>query len=297
NHVSIVTGVNGNKFNEEGYNAGNPPNGKYYTTKGLKFSDATTFLNFGAKASNSADEDKEEKSGLRGLVEKQAKKALDNLTNMFDDVSEKYADSGIQAVGGQGVMSKSKFNSTARRAADIIGEKLSSHDLAVLYHQAMTESNVNPSINTGYNDHDGTGTPKGLFQYKNSTFASYAYKGHRNILSALDQFLAVFNNSNWRRDFPPLGTKMGWGPSGTRRFANGGLITSPEIVLAGEEYPEMIVPLDIARKSRSNELIQQAYKTVNGKEIDASQSSFSSNDVEQLVTNTKNLVGLMGSIL
>ncbi|WP_419154092.1 tape measure protein [Weissella viridescens] len=299
NHVSIVTGVNGNKFNEEGYNAGNPPNGKYYKTNGLKISDATTFLNFGAKSRSSVNEDSgdEQKSGLRGLVEKQAKKALDNITSMFDDVSEKYADSGVQAVGnGKGVMGHSEFNRTAKKAAGIIGEKLSSHDLAVLYHQAMTESNVNPSINTGYNDHDGTGTPKGLFQYKNSTFAAYAYKNHRNILSALDQFLAVFNNSTWRSDFPPLGTKMGWGPRGTRRFANGGLISRPELVMAGEEGPEFIIPTDTARKSRANQLLDQAYKTVNGNNHQTNTASNSA-DVEQLVHGVNNLVSMMSSLL
>ncbi len=266
NHVAIVTDVKGGKYKEEGYNFNS--NGKYYGPNKFGWmsnSDATTFLRYPRSGIRGASsEDKEEpKSDLQGFVSKQIKPAIDNLTEMFSAVTSKYEDSdALQAVAnGKGAMSKSSFNSTAKKAAGMIGEKLTGHDLSVLYQQAMTESNVNPSINTGYNDHDGTGTPKGLFQYKNATFASYAYKSHRNILSALDQFLAVFNNSNWRRDFPPLGVKRGWGPSGAKRFANGGWGDPDKTNIFNEVRGEPEVAINPKRESADYLLFEAAQKT------------------------------------
>ncbi|WP_225367664.1 hypothetical protein [Ligilactobacillus salivarius] len=77
-------------------------------------------------------------------------------------------------------------------------------------YQASTESGVDPAQNGGYDDHDGTGLPIGLFQYKLGTWRSWAVPGHANIHSALDQIMAVLNDSNWRNDFPPIGVKRGW---------------------------------------------------------------------------------------
>ena len=122
----------------------------------------------------------------------------DPIVNMFKSLKKRHEDEDVVAQAGEGAMSKESFNKTARKAASMIGEHLSGADLAQLWSQAMFESNVNPSINTGYDDHDGTGKPRGLFQYKVGTFNAWKYPGHNNILSALDQFLAVFNMVDWR---------------------------------------------------------------------------------------------------
>ena len=189
----------------------------------------------------------------------------DPIVNMFKSLKKKHEDEDVVAQAGEGAMSKESFNKTARKAADMIGEHLSGADLAQLWSQAMFESNVNPSINTGYDDGDGTGKPRGLFQYKVDTFKSWQYPGHNNILSALDQFLAVFNMLDWRSALAPTGVKRGWGPWGAKRFANGGWINSRTFAEMGEEgFPEVVIPMNPSRKPRANQLLSEANQRING---------------------------------
>ncbi|OAH53901.1 hypothetical protein AWH48_11575 [Domibacillus aminovorans] len=101
------------------------------------------------------------------------------------------------------------------------------------------------------------GTPaRGLLQYIPSTFKNYMVKGHMNILSGVDQLLAFFNNTNWRRDLPY--GKRGWGPTGARKYANGGIVTKAHMGLVGEAGPEAIIPLSPARRSRGLNLLSTA---------------------------------------
>ena len=91
---------------------------------------------------------------------------------------------------------------------------------------------------------------QGLFQYIPPTFAAWAVPGHTNILSGEDQLYAVFNDSNWRSDIRMPG---GWGPTGHRVFANGGIASEPSIF--GEDGPEMAIPLASPKRSRGYELL------------------------------------------
>ena len=98
-------------------------------------------------------------------------------------------------------------------------------------------------------------------QYVPSTFKSYAVKGHKNIKNGYDQLLAFFNNSNWRRDLPY--GKSGWGPSGSRRFATGGLINSSGWYnLAEGGYPEFVIPTDPSKASDAMKLLAIASERV-----------------------------------
>lgn len=98
--------------------------------------------------------------------------------------------------------------------------------------EKITQSSAVVDINTM------SGNPaRGLLQYIPQSFSRFSVKGHNNIYSGYDQLLAFFNNSNWRRDLP-YGTR-GWGPSGLRRFAQGGRPPTGETVLVGEEGPEL----------------------------------------------------------
>src|SRR5699024_7169328 len=80
--------------------------------------------------------------------------------------------------------------------------------------QGITQSSSVVDINTL------SGNPaKGLLQYIPQTFRAYAMKGYGNIMNGYHQLLALFNNSNWRRDLPY--GKRGWGPTGHRRYKRG----------------------------------------------------------------------------
>lgn len=154
-----------------------------------------------------------------------------------------------------GTMSKEAFAKAARRAAQSLGQSISSGDIDHLYWQAFTESSVNPAQNGGYDDHDGTGLPIGLFQFKRSTWnaAVRAMGGkHNNIHSAVDQIAAVLADRTWRSDFPPIGVKRGWTPHG---YANGGIATEPSIF--GEAGDEMAIPLDTMKSTRAWQLMKQ----------------------------------------
>ena len=154
-----------------------------------------------------------------------------------------------------GTMSKEDFAKAARQAAKSLGQEISSGDIDHLYWQAFTESTVNPAQNGGYDDHDGTGLPIGLFQFKRSTWATAvrAMGGkHNNIHSAVDQIAAVLADRTWRSDFPPIGVKLGWTPHG---YANGGIATTPSIF--GEAGAEMAIPLDTMKSTRAWQLMRQ----------------------------------------
>ncbi|MBJ7690630.1 tape measure protein [Weissella confusa] len=219
----------------------------------------------------------------------------DPIVNMFKSLKKKHEDEDVVAQAGEGAMSKESFNKTARKAASMIGEHLSGADLAQLWSQAMFESNVNPSINTGYDDHDGTGKPRGLFQYKVGTFNAWKYPGHNNILSALDQFLAVFNMVDWRSALAPTGVKRGWGPWGAKRFADGGWINSRTFAEMGEEgFPEVVIPMNPSRKPRANQLLAEANQRINGAQ---SQQVVVQSDTAQLEKKFDNVITLLSLML
>ena len=84
--------------------------------------------------------------------------------------------------------------------------------------------------------------------------------GHTNIHNPYDDLLAFFNNSDWRNS---IGWTTIWGhrkfdwlhsgPQGHRRYANGGIASTPSIF--GEAGPEMAIPLIPSKSTRAWELI------------------------------------------
>ncbi|MCS8569450.1 tape measure protein [Pediococcus pentosaceus] len=200
-----------------------------------------------AKSDSSSSSD----SNLQNIIKKQVGggfwKTISKIASMFGD------DGGGSGSSPSGHMSMSEFTSIAHQAANIGRTKLSANDIKRLYWQAHVESGVNPATGGGYDDHDGTGLPIGLFQYKKGTWNAWAKAGHKNIHSALDQIIAVIRDSNWRSDLAPYGVTRGWGPTGHKLFANGGIANAPSIF--GEAGPEMAIPLSMTRSDRANQLL------------------------------------------
>lgn len=147
-----------------------------------------------------------------------------------------------------------------KRAAKLMGQSLSQNELNGILAQIQRESGGNERIRQSsavWDINMANGNPaQGLLQYIPSTFNAYKVKGYGNILKGFDQLMAFFNNSNWRRDLPY--GRSGWGPSGHRikGFANGGIINQHQIIEAGERNkPEIIIPLDSAKRSRAMQLL------------------------------------------
>lgn len=171
------------------------------------------------------------------------KKQVQKLAESFDGSS------------GGGAMSKGEFAAVAKMAAAARGESLSTSDIERLYWQAMVESTVNPATGGGIDDHDGTGRPIGLFQFKLSTWASAvrAMGGkHGNIHSAFDQISAVLADRTWRSDLAPLGVRRGWTPHG---YANGGWAFEPAIFGEVPGEPEVAIN---PRRNTADSLIAEA---------------------------------------
>ena len=204
-----------------------------------------------------------------------------------------------------GTMSRDAFAKAAHLAAASMGQTLSDSDIARLYWQAYDESTVNPAQGGGIDDHDGTGRPIGLFQFKLSTWNSAvrAMGGkHSNIHSAVDQIAAVLADRTWRSDLAPIGVRRGWTPHG---YANGGPIyTHGFYEVAEQNKPEMIIPLDPSRRGRAYQLLSEVmaqFKHEDGsnesnsddqgygkKQFDASQSR-----LENIEKGLQSLISLM----
>lgn len=173
----------------------------------------------------------------------------------------------LKGLGGGGKKAPSKWKSTIKKAAKRMKVNLSGGELNGIVKQIARESNGDAGVTQGNigDINNLRGTPaQGLLQYVPSTFKSYAVKGHKNIKSGYDQLLAFFNNSNWRRDLPY--GRSGWGPTGSRRFATGGLIKNAGWYnLAEGGYPEWVIPTDPSRNSDAMKLLALAAQDIDSK--------------------------------
>lgn len=145
-----------------------------------------------------------------------------------------------------------RWGEDIKKAAEAMHTSVTSTEIRKIISMIAGESNGNPSVTQpgADPDGDGSGPARGLLQYKTSTFNHYKVKGHGNIYHGWDQLLALFNDSNWRND---IHFGAGWGPTGHKRYANGGLANQPSIF--GEAGLEMAIPLSAVKSSRSYELL------------------------------------------
>lgn len=243
-----------------------------------------------------SDTDSDTNNSLQKTIKKQVGggfwKTISKIASMFGD------DGGSDS-SPSGQMSMSEFTSIAHQAANIGRVKLSANDIKRLYWQAHVESGVNPATGGGYDDHDGTGLPIGLFQYKKGTWNAWAKAGHKNIHSALDQIIAVIRDSNWRSDLAPYGVTRGWGPTGHKLFANGGIANTPSIF--GEAGPEMAIPLSMTRSDRANQLLGETvvHMAKNNPDRLANGGNYStgSHDLTEIKALLKDTIGKLDEVV
>lgn len=241
-----------------------------------------------------SDADSDTNNSLQKMIKKQVG---GGFWKFISKIASMFGDDGGSSSSPSGHMSMSEFTSIAHQAANIGGVKLSANDIKRLYWQAHVESGVNPATGGGYDDHDGTGLPIGLFQYKKDTWNAWAKAGHKNIHSALDQIIAVIRDSNWRSDLAPYGVTRSWGPTGHKRFENGGIINTNQLIeVAEHNKPEMVLPL--TNKSRANQLITQANQIVNGNNSTqvTSDNSESNKKLDKLISLMSAILSNMGNV-
>ncbi|WNN66817.1 tape measure protein (plasmid) [Levilactobacillus namurensis] len=165
--------------------------------------------------------------GIKSQVGSGFFKFMDKLANMFGSVGG----SGGSSYGGSSMIEK---------AAKAMHVNLSAGELATIKSVIMHESGGNAKVIQKVHDiNSASGHPaQGLLQFVPSTFSSYAVKGHNNILSAYDQLLAMFNDTNWRSDVHA----GGWGPTGAVRREKGGKLAKNQLSVVGEKGWELFNP-------------------------------------------------------
>ena len=165
----------------------------------------------------------------------------------FTDLLKK-AEDKLDAIGGNGPVSASLI----RRAAHKMKVDVSAGDIKHIMNVIQHESGGNAHAINLWDSNARAGHPsKGILQFIDGTFLKYALPGHKNIWSPYDQLLAMFNDSTWRSDL----TLGGWGPSGGRRYANGGWADKPSIFGEVPGEPELAIN---PRRNTADGLIAEA---------------------------------------
>lgn len=193
---------------------------------------------------------KEKKSKTSGALTKLVTKQLGKSAAKW--ITDKLA---TEVDGGAGGASYGG-SAMIEKAAKAMHVKLSASELSTIKSVIMHESGGSATVTQKVHDvNSAAGHPaQGLLQFIPSTFKSYAVKGHNNILSAYDQLLAMFNDSNWRHDVHT----GGWGPSGHARFENGGFSKKHKLAEISEGNKlEAIVPMAPDKKQRRKDIMNK----------------------------------------
>lgn len=184
--------------------------------------------------------------------------------------------SGGDSVGGSGV---ERWRPYVKRALKMNNLPTSSAYVDAWMRQIQTESGGNP-LAIGGNDGLADGNATGLLQTKPGTFAANAFPGYGNIMSGFDNILAAINYAKKRYDSDILGV-IGRGHG----YANGGIVNQHQIAeIAEGNKPEIIIPLDKAKRSRAMQLLAIAQDKLGVKPKSVNNSSDSSGTLETLVS-------------
>lgn len=168
-----------------------------------------------------------------------------------------------------------------KKAAKRMNVDLTSGGLQAILRRITQESNGSASIVNNWDSNAKAGMPsKGLLQYIQPTLNSWVPKGVKPDLgNGYTQLLAMFNDSNWLRDISVPG---GWGPTGIKKYANGGFIKKHQIAEIGEEGEEVIIPMGLNRRERA---IQLLHKTMDRLGVSRSNSGSSISKKDENINN------------
>lgn len=185
----------------------------------------------------SQDKDKDVKVKTSGRLQKLIKGQVGKgFWRTIQKIADKYGDSGLPNISGNA----RSWISYIKRAAHQMHTNVTQSDINKIVSMIQGESGGNAKVRQQIDDiNSREGHPaQGLLQFIPTTFAAFAAPGHRKILNGYDQLLALFNDSNWKNDIHYGG---GWGPTGHRRYANGGKILFPQFATIGEDGPEYVI--------------------------------------------------------
>lgn len=187
----------------------------------------------------------------KGMVDSTIKAVVDEVNKLKKIV----ADFGSASnPGGSGVQ---RWIPVIRKAAAKMKVHLTEGALQTILHRIAQESNGNPTITNNWDSNAAAGHPsKGLLQYIQPTLNAWVPRGVKPDLgSGYVQLLAMFNDSNWLSDISVHG---GWGPTGYKRFANGGRVDTEALYhLAEGNQAEYVIPMAPNKRPRAMQLLKE----------------------------------------
>lgn len=261
-----------------------------------------TFAGYGRVPglSDSTSSDKAPKSsGLLGTIKKQVGSGFWKFISKLGDM---FGDDGGGFIEG-GAITHSMINE-ALRMTKVPREYWSKMQSAIIK-TADSETGNRNIMQTISDVNSANGNPAGgPLQFTKTTFDAFAFPGHHNFRSSFDQVLAFLNNSDYLNATGNTSiwghAKYDWlhsGPQGHKRFENGGIINTNQLIeVAEHNKPEMVLPL--TNKSRANQLIAQASQVVNGNNGSqvASTNCESSEKLDKVIALLTALVSGQGSV-
>ncbi|MHA3853007.1 NlpC/P60 family protein (plasmid) [Lactiplantibacillus plantarum] len=253
----------------------------------------------GLSDSTSSDKSSKKDSGLLGTIKKQVGSGfwafISKLADMFGD------DGGGSIEGG--AITHSMINEALRMTK--VPRQYWSKMQSAIIKTADSETGNRNIMQTISDSNSASGNPAGgPLQFTKGTFDAFAFPGHKNWKSSFDQVLAFLNNSDYLNATGNTSiwghAKYDWlhsGPQGHKRFENGGIINTNQLIeVAEHNKPEMVLPL--TNKSRANQLIAQASQVVNGNNGSqvASTNSESNEKLDKLISLMSAILANMGSV-
>ena len=258
-----------------------------------------TFAGYGRVPGLSDSTSSNKSSGLLGTIKKQVGSGFWSFISKLADM---FGDDGGGSIEG-GAITHSMIDE-ALQMTKVPREYWSKMQSAIIK-TADSETgnrNIGQTISDS-NSAAGNGA-FGPLQYTKSTFDAFAFPGHHNWKSSFDQVLAFLNNSDYLNATGNTSiwghAKYDWlhsGPIGHKRFENGGIINTNQLIeVAEHNKPEMVLPL--TNKSRANQLIAQASQIVNGNNGNqiASNSSESSEKLDKVIELLTALLAGQGNV-
>ncbi|WP_455386510.1 tape measure protein [Lactiplantibacillus pentosus] len=249
--------------------------------------------------SDSLDSGASKSSGLLGTIKKQVGGGFWSFISKLADM---FGDDGGGSIEG-GAITHSMINKALKMTK--VPRRYWSKMQSAIIKTADSETGNRNIMQTISDVNSANGNPAGgPLQFTKTTFDAFAFPGHHNFRSSFDQVLAFLNNSDYLHATGNTSiwghAKYDWlhsGPQGHKRFENGGIINTNQLIeVAEHNKPEMVLPL--TNKSRANQLIAQANQVVNGNNGSqvASTNSESSEKLDKLISLMSAILGNMGSV-
>ncbi|WP_436696972.1 tape measure protein [Lactiplantibacillus pentosus] len=249
--------------------------------------------------SDSLDSGASKSSGLLGTIKKQVG---GDFWSFISKLADMFGDDGGGSIEG-GAITHSMINK-ALKMTKVPREYWSKMQSAIIK-TADSETGNRNIMQTISDVNSANGNPAGgPLQFTKTTFDAFAFPGHHNFRSSFDQVLAFLNNSDYLHATGNTSiwghAKYDWlhsGPQGHKRFENGGIINTNQLIeVAEHNKPEMVLPL--TNKSRTNQLITQASQIVNGNNGSqiAYNNSESIEELKKVVSTLSAILANMGNV-